>query len=69
MFIDWKNLCIYTYTETLFRVTPAAYGSSQARSSTGVVAAGLCHSHSNARSQPCLQTYTTAQGNNEFLTH
>ena len=29
---------------------PAAYGGSQARGLIGAVAAGLCHSHSNARS-------------------
>ena len=37
----------------LFRATPTAYGSSQARGLIG--AAGLHHSHSNARSEPCLQ--------------
>ena len=31
------------------------YGGSQARGINGAVAAGLCHSHSNARSEPCLQ--------------
>ena len=34
----------------LFRVTPAAYGGSQARGQIGVAAASLCHSHSNAGS-------------------
>lgn len=34
----------------LFRATPVAYGSSQARGRIGAAAAGLCHSHSNARS-------------------
>ena len=33
----------------------AAYGGSQARGLIGVVAAGLCQSHSNARSEPFLQ--------------
>ena len=32
-----------------------AYGHSQARGRIGVVAAGLYHSHSNMRSEPCLQ--------------
>ena len=32
-----------------------AYGSSQARGRIGAVAAGLRHSHSNARSEPSLQ--------------
>ena len=39
----------------LFTATPVAYGSSQARGPVGVTAAGLQHSHSNTRSEPCLQ--------------
>ena len=39
----------------LFRATPAAYGSSQAKGQTGASAAGLHHSHSNTRSRPCLR--------------
>ena len=38
----------------LFRATPTAYGGSQARGPIGAVAAGLHHSQSNARSEPCL---------------
>ena len=38
----------------LFMATPAAYGSSWARGQTGAAAAGLHHSHSNARSELCL---------------
>ena len=34
-----------------FRAAPLAYGGSQARGLIGAVAAGLCQSHSNARSQ------------------
>ena len=34
----------------LFRATPTAYGSSQARGGIGAVAASLHHSHSNTRS-------------------
>ena len=33
---------------------PAAYGSSQARGPIGAAAASLCHSHSNAESEPRL---------------
>ena len=40
---------------SLFRAAPAAYGSSQARSQIRAVAAGLHHSHSNARSELCLR--------------
>ena len=39
----------------LFRASPAAYGSSQARGQIGVIAASLHHRHSNARSELCLQ--------------
>jgi len=38
----------------LFRAAPMAYGSSQARGLIGAAAAGLHHSHSNTRSEPCL---------------
>ena len=38
-----------------FRAAPAAYGGSQAMGRIGAIAAGLCQSHINARSQPCLQ--------------
>ena len=39
----------------LFRATPTAHGGSQARGRIGAVATSLCHSHSNAGSQPCLR--------------
>ena len=34
---------------------PAAYGGSQARGQIGATAAGLHYSHSNTRSEQCLQ--------------
>ena len=37
------------------RAAPEAYGGSQARGRMGAIAAGLCHSHRNARSEPRLQ--------------
>ena len=37
-----------------FRATPVAYVGSQARGRIGATAPGLHHSHSNARSEPCL---------------
>ena len=37
------------------RATPVTYGSSQARGPVGTVAAGLCQSHSNARSEPHMR--------------
>ena len=39
----------------LSRAAVMAYGSSQAKSLMGATAAGLQHSHSNARSELCLQ--------------
>ena len=39
----------------LFRATPQAYGSSQARCQIGATAAGLHHSHNNMGSELCLQ--------------
>ena len=38
----------------LFRVTPAAYEGSQAWGLIRAASAGLCQSHSNARSEPRL---------------
>ena len=40
---------------SLFGAAPMAYGDSQARGPIGGVTAGLCHSHSNSRSEPCLR--------------
>ena len=42
----------------LFKAATVAYGSSQARGQIQATATGLCHSHSNARSKPHLQTTT-----------
>ena len=38
-----------------FMAAPKAYGGSQAKDRIGAVAAGLHHSHSNARSKLCMQ--------------
>ena len=60
-FVCWFVLFCFC----LFRATPLAHGSFQAR--------GLRHSHSNTRSKsrlrPTLQTYTTAHGSAGSLTH
>ena len=56
-------LCIYVRIY-IFKATPAAYASSQARGPLTAAAAGLHHSHSNAGS-----TYTKAHGNAGSLTH
>ena len=39
----------------LFRVTPEAYGDSQARGPFGAAAPDLHRSHSSARSEPCVR--------------
>ena len=48
------NCFILLYT-SLFRDASVAYGSSQARGRIGAAATSLCHSHSNTRSEQCLQ--------------
>ena len=45
-------LIFFFFFKLLFRVTPAACGSSQARGQIGATAAGPCHSQSNAGSEP-----------------
>ena len=45
-------VCLFAFC--LFRAVPTEYGGSQARGPIGVVAAGLHHSHSNARWEPHL---------------
>ena len=49
------NFSSYKFFSFFFRATPVAYGGSQARSRNGAIAVGLCHSHSNAGSEPHLQ--------------
>ena len=54
--VFFPNQCLH-FHNILFcflRAAPTVYGDSQARSQIGVVAASLHHSHSNARSEPCL---------------
>ena len=53
---------------SLFRVAPAAYGGSQARSQIRITTAGLRHSHTNMGSSR-FATYTTAHDNAESLIH
>ena len=47
--------CCSFFVFSPFRAAPAAYGGSQARGLTGAIAAGLRHSHSNARAETHLQ--------------
>ena len=41
---------LFIYLSFIFRASPVAYGSTQAKGQTGDVAADLHHSHSNAGS-------------------
>ena len=50
----WKTF-IYYYYFSLFTATPVAHGSPPARGQIGAAGAGLCHSHSKARSKLYLQ--------------
>ena len=56
---------IYLFILGLFRATPTAYGSPQARGLIRAIATGLHYSHRNTGSA----TYATAQGNARSLTH
>ena len=49
-------ILFYLFIFLLFSATPAAYGGSQASGWIRATAAGLCHSHSNAGSELCLQS-------------
>ena len=57
IFANWSPHCssLILFILIFFRVTPTAYGSSQARGQIRAAAACLCHSHSNARSKSSLQ--------------
>ena len=46
---------LFSLSFCLFRAALAAYGGSQARGRITATAASLHHSHSNARSKPCLR--------------
>ena len=47
-----ESCCIFI--SSLFRAAPVAHGSPHVRGRIRAPAAGLHHSHSNARSEPCL---------------
>ena len=52
----WFSPCFCLFVWFLFfRAAPAAYGILPARTGIGATAAGLYHSHSNARSEPHMQ--------------
>ena len=53
--LQWLQSLLWYDFFGLFRAAPMTYGGSQARGPIGAVAAGLRHSHSDARSKPCLR--------------
>ena len=64
--------CLVSYTVfffLLFRSTPMAYGSLQARGQIGAIAAGLHYSHSHAGSEPSLQPTSQLTATLDPLTH
>ena len=61
--------CILFFFFLLFRAAGAAFGGSQARGQIRATAAGLHHSHSNARSELCPLPTPSAHGNAGSLTH
>ena len=50
-----NDVQVFVFFFCLFKVTPAAYGGSQAGGLSGAAAAGLHHSHSSKGSEPRLQ--------------
>ena len=59
-FLVWGVLVVVDFLFSgvffrLFGASSTAYGSSQSRGRIGGAPAGLCHSHTNARSEPHLQ--------------
>ena len=48
-------LIVLLFLLSVFRAAPMAHGDSQAKGPIRALAAGLCHSHSNAGSEQCLQ--------------
>ena len=48
---EFHHFLFILFIFLVFRAVPVAYGGSQARGQFGAVAAGLYHSHSNARSE------------------
>ena len=53
--LGWRDQMLsFFFFFCLFRAASMVYGGSQARGQIGAVAAGLHHSHGNARSEPRL---------------
>ena len=63
------TLVSFLFFSFCLRAAPAAYRGSQARGRIGAIATGLHHSHSNARSEPCLQLTPQLTAKPYPLTH
>ena len=64
--IGFLNLFLFIYfliflPFCLLRATPMAYGGFQDRGLIGAVSAGLCHSHSNTRSEPVCDLHHSSR--------
>ena len=62
------NILVDIFFFCLFGAAPETYGGSQARVQIGGVDAGICHSHSYARSKLHLQPIPQTHGNTGSLT-
>ena len=51
LFFFFLSFCLFVFS----KAASTAYGGSQARGLIRAVAVSLCQSHSNSRSEPCLQ--------------
>ena len=73
LFILCKLVYLFIYLFVclfyLFRATPMAYGSSQARGWIRMAVTGLHHSHSKARSELCLKPTPQLTGTPDPLSH
>ena len=65
----FPSLFLFLSLSSLYRAVHTAYGGSQARGLIRTAAAGLHQSHSNAGSEPSLQSTPQAHGNDGSLTH
>ena len=63
------SFLVFFFLFLLFRTTGVAYESSQARGRIGATATGLCHSPSNARFKPGLQSTPQVTATPDPLTY
>ena len=66
---NYRYYLIITFLFFIFRAAPMGYRGSQATGRIRVVAAGLCHSHSNTGSESCLRPTPQLRATLDTLTH